>query len=364
MMKFTDAATLSQTRKTSDGYLVTEAFAVRTGIQLYAGSEVGLIDRDVVRVWRPEEEVRDAKSLATFSHAPITMGHPSEAVTRDNWKELAKGEVSTEATWIDNKIKLPLIVKDAEAIEAIDKGTRELSAGYTCELEFVDGFTPEGEAYDAVQRNIKINHLALVPRGRAGSECRVEDGASSWGVSPCPPKSKVEDHNMTMLNVVLGDQAAQVAAADAPKVEKFKADTLKQIADAQAASTAALEAKDEEIGTLKADKKKLEDAALTPEKMTKMVADRVALETLIKGIDDKIECANVSDADLRKAAVASAYGDELVKDSSEAEINGMFKALAKDAKTKQPKDTFADGVKNGVRQPTNDAWGSFLPKEA
>jgi len=361
-MQFTDTATMTGTRKTADGYIVTEAFAVRTGIQLYAGSEVGIADREVVRVWRPEDEVRNPKSLATFSHAPITLGHPNCGVTKDNWATLAKGEVSTEATWDGNKIKLPLIVKDADAIAAIDSGTRELSAGYTCELEFVDGLTPEGEAYDAVQRNIKVNHLAIVPQGRAGAECRIGDGAANWGATPCPPKSNVKDHDMTMLTVVLGDQAAQVAVADAPKVEKFKADAAKRLADMETAHTAAIVAKDEEVGTLKADKKKLEDVAMTPEKMTQMIADRVALESIVKSVDNKIETANVSDADLRKAVVSAVYGEDMVKDATDAELTGMFKAAAKDAA--QGKDTFADTVKNGVNHKTSDAWASFLTKEA
>ena len=163
---------------------------------------------------------------------------------------------------------------------------------------------------------------------------------------------------MTMLTVVLGDRAVQVAQADAPALESFKDAVTKAATDAATASTAVIAAKDEEIGTLKADAKKLTDSALTPEKMTKMVADRVALETLVKSIAPTVESANVGDADLRKAAVASKYGDEMVKDASDAEITGMFKALAKDVK---PVDAFADGVKGGLKVVTNDAWGAFLP---
>jgi len=364
-MKFTDTAELSGTRIIDGGFLTTEAFAVRTGIQLYAGSEVGLMDSDqLVRVYRPEDEVRKPASLATFSHAPITLGHPKDPVTKDNWKDLAKGEVSTEATWDGNKIKLPLIFKDADAIEAINTGTRELSAGYTCDLDMTAGVTEDGHAYDAVQRNIKINHLALVPRGRAGSECRIGDSADNWGATPRPPKSNNEkDTLMDMLTVVLGDKAAKVAQADAPIIEQFKADSAKALSDMQTSHATALEAKDEELGALKAEVKKLQDAEMTPAKLTARIADRVALEGAVKAIDEEIETANVSDADLRKAAVASVYGDEMVADASDAEITGMFKALAKTAKTQ---DTFADGLNNRqIKQvESNDAWASFLPKEA
>ena len=156
------------------------------------------------------------------------------------------------------------------------------------------------------------------------------------------------------LSVVTTDAGAQALE----KLQKQIADAATAQAAAVTASTAAIAEKDEEIGTLKADAKKLTDAALTPEKMTQMVADRVALETLVKAIAPTVDCANVGDADLRKAAVASTYDDEMVKDASDAEITGMFKALAKDAK---PVDAFADGVKGGLKVVTNDAWASFLP---
>lgn len=379
-MKFTDAATLQGTRKTADGYLVTEAFAVRTGIQYYAGAEVGLMDRSVVRVWRPEDEVRKPASLATFSHAPVTMGHPSDGVTTDNWAHLAKGEVSTEATWDGNKIKLPLIVKDALAIAAIEGGTRELSAGYTCELEFADGFTPEGEAYDAIQRNIRINHLAIVPQGRAGAECRIGDGAqATWGASPCNYRKDAIMANDANTRTVLIDGLSVVTTdAGAQALEKLQGTIAakdKAISDAAETHATAITAKDEEIGTLKADKKKLEDAAITPEKMTKLIADRVALEATVKAVSDAIKVDGLSDADLRKAAVAAKLGDDMVADASDAEISGMFRAIAKDAA--KPVDTFADGVKDkSVKVPSldaayaernaglSDAWKSPVKKEA
>lgn len=363
-MKFTDTAEMAGTRRDAAGNLIAEAFAVRTGVQVYRGSEVGLVDREVVRVYRPEDEVRDPESMKTFSHATITMDHPSEPVTPDNWDDLAKGEVSTEATWDGNKIKLPLIIKDADAIKAIEGGKRELSAGYTCKLDWALGTTADGEAYDAIQREIRINHLAIVDRGRAGAECRIGD-ADYWGAAPTT-LSKHKETLMTdaLTTVVLGDKAAQVAVADAPLIEAFKAHAAKALADmatahkaeivtgdksqadAKTIHAAEITAKDEEIGKLKADNKTLSDAAITPEKMTALIADRVALETTVKAISDDIKVEGVSDADLRKAAVTIKLGAEMVADESEATINGMFKAIAKDvAKSDLVADVIAGGVK-------------------
>lgn len=96
-MQFTDAVTVAgKPRRTADG-LVAEAKAVRTGIQLYSGDEVGKPDMTVVRVYRPPEEVFADASLQSFTHAPITNDHPKDMVTAENWKDLAIGEVSTAA---------------------------------------------------------------------------------------------------------------------------------------------------------------------------------------------------------------------------------------------------------------------------
>lgn len=340
--RFTDAATVSGTRVTSDGYLVAEAFAVRTGIQNYAGSEVGLADRDVVRVYRPESEVRAADSLRTFSHAPITIGHPDK-VDATNWRDLAVGEVSTEAEWDGNKIKLPLIVKDAGAIEAIQGGTRELSAGYTCQLEFADGVTPEGEKYDAIQRNIRINHLAIVPRGRAGSEFRIGDGAVKWGAAPITTTSNHKETTMSdaLKPVVLGDKVAHVAVADAQLIEQFKTDTAKALADAAKAHEATVAAKDAEIAKLEAAKDAAEKKVLSDADLDKRVADRADLISKAKTIVADVKTEGLSDAAIRKAVVVAKLGDAMA-DKSDAYIDARFDILAEDAANG---DAFANTMK-------------------
>lgn len=367
--RFIDAATISGARKTADGYLIAEAFAVRTGIQNYSGSEVGLMDRDVVRVYRPEDEVRATESLRTFSHAPITLGHPDK-VTADNWRDLAKGEVSTEAEWDGNKIKLPLIVKDAEAIAAIEAGTRELSAGYTCALDFTDGVTPDGEAYDAVQRNIRINHIAIVPRGRAGSECRIGDADARWGASPITFDRKDDDmtDNVKTRTVLIDGLSVETTDAGAHALEKLQKDMAAQakaLSDAEAKHDKAIADKDAEIDKIKgqldaANEKILDDAALD-----QRVADRAELIGKAGSIAKDVAVKGLSDADIRKAVVTKVLGDAAVADKSDAYIEARFDVLAEDAA--KGADTFNDAAKGGTQSPiTNDGWDKIvtMKKEA
>jgi hypothetical protein len=61
-----------------------------------------------------------------------------------------------------------------------------LSAGYELDLDPTPG-EYQGRRYDAVQRNIRINHVAAVPLGRAGTAMVLDDGwgtdwADSWNL--------------------------------------------------------------------------------------------------------------------------------------------------------------------------------------
>lgn len=142
------------------------------------------------------------------------------------------------------------------------------------------------------------------------------------------------------LSVQTTDQGAQAIA----KLQKDLESSAAKIVANDAAHTAAIAAKDQEIGTLKADLKKAQDAALKPEDVDRLVADRAALVQVVKTIDSKIEIKG-SDADLRRAAVKAKLGDDMIKDASDDMVTGMFKAIAKDVK---PVDPFARVVADGV----------------
>lgn len=322
---FSDTATVGSVRKTADGYLVGTVKCARVGLQMYQRGELKL-DGDPlapIMVYRPEEAVFAEDSLRTYAGKPITVGHPKEPVGSENWKDLAVGTVGSKIVRDGESVVVDFSIMDAAAIRAIEDGTRQVSMGYRTPMELRDGFTPDGRAYQAVQTGpIVINHLAVVDVARGGKELRIGD---SWGVAPTQEGEKV----MTTKTVVLGDSAVTVAVADAAAIEAFKTSMTKRVTDAEAK----LEETEEELGKLKATNKQLEDAAMTPEKLSKLIADRVALEGQVKALDGSIVSDSVSDADLRKAAVIAKLGDEAVKDASDAEVTGMFKALvaAKDS---------------------------------
>ena len=351
----TDAAPLLPgTARDHKGFLVARAFVARSGIQEYAGWEVG-DERPVVRVWRPEDEVKAPASVNSYAHAPVTMGHPDVLVDPTNVRDLQHGEVSMDdAEWIDGKLRLTLLVKSDAAQKAVEDGTaRELSAGYLANLEWTSGTTPDGQTYDAIQRGIVVNHVALVPRGRAGI-ARIGDGAPPWGSGSSNPPSNRKGDSMSdaLKTVVLGDKAVQATVADAPAIEAYRDAQAKALADKDTAHAAALAEKDATIGELKAKVADAEKAKVSDADLDRMVAERAELVATVKAIAKDAKVDGLSPAELRKAAVEARYGADAVKDASEAEIAGMFRIAAKDAKP----DPVRDGFSNPApKAPTNDA---------
>lgn len=179
-MFFTDRATVAGTHRTADGYLAADCRIARVGIQLYAGSELGKPEMSTVRVYRSPEEVFSADAMGSAAHKPLTLDHPSEAVTANKWKQLAVGWSSGDVARDGDYLRVPMMIADAAAIAAIEGGKRELSCGYSCSLDWTAGKTPEGLAYDARQTGIRLNHIAVVASARAGTACRFGDSASGF----------------------------------------------------------------------------------------------------------------------------------------------------------------------------------------
>lgn len=365
-MNFTDAVVVAGTRRRDDGYLVADARIARTGVQLYAGHEVGRPELDVVRVYRPGEEVFAEDTLRSAAHRPVTNDHPPESVTSKNWKRYSVGQTGDEVTGEGIYIRVPLMVSDESAIRDIEAGKRELSAGYTCRLEWADGITPGGEPYDAIQRDIRLNHVAIVARGRAGSEVRIGDGAAPWGASPLTPAADERKPPMAELRTVMVDGlSVSVTDQGAQAIEKLtndRAAARKALADAEVAHAEALKAKDAELAKKDAEIDALKAKVLDDKAIDARVAARADLIAKARQIAKDVKIEGLSDADIRKAVVIAKLGDAAVKDKPEAYIDARFDILVEEATKTADTDPFRTVVQSGLKtnvgdaQAANDAW--------
>lgn len=159
--------------KTPEGYLICRNVPInRTGMQVYTAGELnlpGTPDR-TVNVYRLEEDVFDPAALASFEGKDITRGHPPEMLTAETQSGYSKGHLENVRRDGDNTLA-DLIIKDPSLVSDVENGVlREVSCGYNCKFEpYQDGYKQTG---------IRGNHLAIVPRGRAGATVSIKDTAA------------------------------------------------------------------------------------------------------------------------------------------------------------------------------------------
>lgn len=167
---------------TPEQFLLCDALYARTGNQEYDDGKGGTIIE-----YRPDAEVFSDESLASYDLRPLTDLHPPRNVTTDTARMLARGAVSAGKRHADGiHVAGRLAVWDAglikKFVDAFARGdAMQLSAGYELDLDRTPGVAPDGRRYDAVQRNIRINHVAAVPLGRAGTARALADSfANEW----------------------------------------------------------------------------------------------------------------------------------------------------------------------------------------
>lgn len=266
-----DAAAATSHDVTPEGFLRVRARIGRAGLHDYRAEELGnpagFRPGQTVRVYRPPEEVFDPASMASFQAKPVTDDHPPQMVDARNWKRYAIGHSGQAVSRDGDHLATDLLIADAEAAGRA-LGGAELSNGYHADFVFGAGTTPDGDPFDAVQRNIRGNHIALVDAGRCGGSCRIGDPSADRACG------STED-----------SAAGEVPARALP-----------------APDVAALD---------------------------RLVQDRLAVvETARRLVDPAFEAAGRSTADLRRLVVARRLGEHRVRDRGDAYIEAAFDTLA------------------------------------
>lgn len=176
------------------------------GREIPGGAELGLEPDRLYQMFRDPEEL--AKAAPTFNGLPLTSRHVPMLVD-DPQKHVVVGSTGTDAEFAPPYLRNSLVVWDGKAINAIQSDEqRELSCSYWYRPDMTPG-EYEGVRYDGVMRDIKGNHVALVPDGRAGNDVLVMDGSPDGGKSPTPKK----EPEMTKKTTILTPRAAVVKGA-------------------------------------------------------------------------------------------------------------------------------------------------------
>lgn len=315
----------------ADGFLRDSPIVARTGIYIYQQP-----DGTIRREYRPPEEVFDADSEASFVGKPIVVGHPASGIVNsDTAQDLAIGTILSSGYPKDEtNIACDIVIHNPSAIGE----KRGLSLGYRVDVEETPGTTPDGQQYDAIQRNIRINHLAVVDRARAGAKARLNlDGDEiiegvEMKIKIDSVDFEVDEKIANYVNSLQSKEENARVKLDTANTElktvkeqnttlKADADALKAKADAMTAERDALKAK---VDAADAEKEKAVKEAVEAVKAD--MQERAELEETAK-IAKVEKTDGLTNAELKAGIVKAAFGESFKLDgASDAYLDGAYSA--------------------------------------
>ena len=329
--------------KTAEGFLIARAPLTSVGVFTYRNAD-GTPRREL----RLPEEVFSDESIATLRMKPLTLLHPKEVVTPENADKLSVGSIGNDITIDPYRVYGSVSVTKADGIKAVEEKTaRGLSCGYKCDIEWTSG-TWMGVPFDCIQRNIRYNHVALVPVPRAGDGNAIRmDGAGT--PEPRENYKPTNEGKMNLKTIHLDgadfqaepqviaalDKAQNRADAAEKELSQLRTDS-KAAAEKAAAEKAAVEA---ERDTFKERLDAMEKEM--PSKIDAAVKSRLDIvgKATAAGVEVRDDMA---DSEIKKAVVKKYYPNANLDGQEEAYINARFdcacEQAAKEAENKSRQD--------------------------
>ena len=317
---------------------VKDAILARSGIYLYSREDVmqmGLkpkADKPVYREYRPAGVLVEAKDK--FALVPVTKDHPPVDITADNYHEYASGVTGGPVEIVplpDGEIGLKgkIAFFTSSAYDHYMSGSRETSAGYAKKIVYSDD--PGKDGFDWVLTGItSVNHEAILPSGRGGSEVRVMDRSAEIN----------SNGGMGMAAKAKGGFLAFLGIGKA-KNGKFSEALLGGVAKAHSLDAAGVE---KEVAAVMAH--------------VSVLGDSEAKEVLVGAVADCFK--NPVEVLARKDDVSKKL-DELYAKCQDADAEVVGRILdSGDGKKDDPKDGKKDGPKDGKKGDEADSKDKAL----
>ena len=352
-METNDSLQITDQKVTPEGYLQVTARLSRTGIQEYYLAEMTkdyLPDSlkeyphdSIVRLYRSPDEVFGDESMSSIGSRPVTDGHPPVFVNAENYSMYSKGVVVGQPRQEDSYVVADLLIQDKETIEKVKNGTKQISLGYNLDMDWTPGVSDEHGVYDGAQRNIRVNHIAIVPQGRGGPHVRIQDENKQ--------ETSMKTRLIDGISVEFSEQGAQVVDKLQTEIESMDAEIkkVKQVANDAIAKAEKLEGelavKDKEIEQLKA-----VDVKAEAEKLFAVIdsARKLAKDLDHEGLKTELE--------IKSAAIKATDASYELEGKSQVYIDGIFDTLlkAKENKTETAMDSVVTAAANTAPESFED----------
>lgn len=325
-------------QKTKEGYLSGRAIVTNIGVFPYRNSD-GTIRHEL----RHPDEIMDSESLETLRMKPISNNHPDELVIdTENIKQHQVGFTGSEVKNDAYHISIPISITDQKAIDDVNKGKRALSAGYSLMLEEKPG-TWMGVHYDAIQRNIRYNHVAIVDRGRAGDAAKIRMDSSdkrttsyyiSWNNDSAQNNEKEDktlNENLNLKKITLDgvEYTAETEVIKTVNGLQKQVDTLeKELTDLKT-----------EKSTLEADRDTLKDKVDQLEKTAadeKQIEERVQKRIVILTAAEmaRINTDGKTEKEIMSEVILTVFSKADLKDRDDGYILGRFEGAVDELEKK------------------------------
>lgn len=294
----------------SDGFLHDSPIIGRVGVQEYINA-----DGSTRKELRLPEEVFDQLSMDSAKGKPISIDHKEKLVTSKNANRVTIGTVLSVSRQDGDNLVTDIVIHSPDAIGA----RRELSLGYTCDLEEIKGTHPVFGNYDAIQRGIKVNHLSVVSRGRAGV-ARLNMDSNEEVLDESQPKPK--ETKMTVKTKLDSGIEYEVCPEVSAELVKLRSDASENTAklDSVVAEKTQLQSK---IDELQAKVDGIDDAVAQAKSAGRTDAlNRLSLEA--KATTFKVDFADKSDREIKESVIKSLRKDADLTDKSDVYVDAAF----------------------------------------
>ena len=322
--------------ETAEGYLCcTDAVIARSGFQSYKGEElrrehgddalkklgIDIVDGDEVQVFRPAEEVFNPDTISSFESKAFTDNHPdgNQFVTVDNDATYRKGHIQNVRKGTepldggDWPLLADIIVTDAGLITKIRNGQREISCGYGYDLAHGNG--------KIFMQNILGNHAASVPKGRAGSEARINDAAPAETKASEPIKPLKKEHHVSNRVMDLLGRGLKALAADSATTPEELAEAAGEVGKVNEKPAATDRKSEDRTDDAHAKDKAAEGEKAGAAEVGAPANLHAALDSLYKRSQDKMaKDKKAQDVDLSE--LKTLLGEFLDEEASEGEHAG------------------------------------------
>jgi len=353
-MKIFDQGMITQREITAAGYLRAPAHIAKTGVQYYAPDELDAEElpdelkqhKTAIKILRPDREVFDPESLASFSAIPVTLNHPPDKML--NAENAVKHQVGFSRDRVERSgdhVSADLVIMDDGAIRTVQAGVSELSIGYTTDILWQAGHDERFGDYDGIQTKIRGNHIAIVNRGRAGSSVRLADKKR---------KDQTMDGKKRTLDGItfdLSDQGAEVFDKLVGDLEKANAtiDTVTKDFEAKLADSA------KQIEKLEGERDAAAAKVVTDADLDNLVAERAAFTDKARKLCPEIEVEGKGVEEIKRAVVAIRFVDKGIdlEDKSDEYVGALYDSL--EAPAASSVKNIADAIKPKAGEVTDTA---------